>query len=518
MRAHAAVEPAEPDRPARRAPGRRRSQGFLDQKLLESVRESVMADAAPVTPSRVAAAVQASGRLLGTAGALAAVESISAELNGLGPLQPLTRDPAVTDIFVNGPDSVWLDRGSGLERAPVVFSGEPQIRALAARLVAAGGRRLDDGSPCVDVRLDGGYRVHAVLPPISTAGTLLSVRIRRATVFSMPELRRDGMFGTGILAGLVQSVLERMVASRLSFLISGATGSGKTTLLATLLGLCHPGERLVLIEDAAELNPVHPHVVSLESRHGNLEGGGAVDLGELVRQALRMRPDRLVVGECRGAEAGGGQQPSPVRLRVTGRDHDEHRRTEPRHGSVGRGQALDLRLQEQGGRCAVIAPDAWPGRPGVRDDRGLHHDPGVGVRKARKRPVPGFGAVQPRHRRTCRRGQQHGGDRGGPHPPSRGCGPPPVTGRRCPRRGQEPRSHTDTGRDAHSHPPPRRSQRECRGGPHRQGGRDQSQIGRPFLPRVGGPQPPAGCRVDVGCAGDVGGDGAVGGVHGRTSG
>ncbi|MDF9752104.1 TadA family conjugal transfer-associated ATPase [Arthrobacter sp. ES3-54] len=302
MSAHAAVEPAEPEQPTGRAPGRRRSQGFLDQTLLDSVRESVMADATPVTPSRVAAAVQASGRLLGTAGALAAVESISAELNGLGPLQPLTRDPAVTDIFVNGPDSVWLDRGGGLEKAPVVFSGEPQIRALAARLVAAGGRRLDDGSPCVDVRLDGGYRVHAVLPPISTAGTLLSVRIRRATVFTMPELRRDGMFGSGTVGSLVQSVLERMVASRLSFLISGATGSGKTTLLATLLGLCHPGERLVLIEDAAELNPVHPHVVSLESRHGNLEGGGAVDLGELVRQALRMRPDRLVVGECRGAE------------------------------------------------------------------------------------------------------------------------------------------------------------------------------------------------------------------------
>ena len=302
MSAHSAGGPGEPDRPSRRTPGRGRTPGFFDEKLLESVRESVMADAAPVTPSRVAAAVQASGRLLGTAGALAAVESISAELNGLGPLQPLTLDTAVTDIFVNGPDSVWLDRGGGLERAPVIFSGEPQIRALAARLVAAGGRRLDDGSPCVDVRLDGGYRVHAVLPPISTAGTLLSVRIRRPTVFSMSELRREGMFGTGMCGGLVQSVLERMVAGRLSFLISGATGSGKTTLLATLLGLCPPRERLVLIEDAAELNPVHPHVVSLESRHGNLEGGGAVDLGELVRQALRMRPDRLVVGECRGAE------------------------------------------------------------------------------------------------------------------------------------------------------------------------------------------------------------------------
>jgi pilus assembly protein CpaF len=270
---------------------------MVDERLLESVRESVIADAGPVTPSRVAAAVQAAGMLLGTAGALAAVDSISAELNGLGPLQALARDPSVTDIFVNGPESVWLDRGDGLEKAPVAFSGEPQIRALAARLVAAGGRRLDDGSPCVDVRLDGGYRVHAVLPPISTAGTLLSIRIRRETLFSMDELRRNGMFGP-----LVQDVLERVIERRLSFLISGATGSGKTTLLATLLSLCHPRERLVLIEDASELNPVHPHVVSLESRHGNLEGGGAVDLGELVRQALRMRPDRLIVGECRGAE------------------------------------------------------------------------------------------------------------------------------------------------------------------------------------------------------------------------
>lgn len=269
----------------------------VDLGLLESVRESMMSDAAAVTPSRVAAAVQATGKLLGTAGSLAAVERISAELNGLGPLQALTRDPAVTDIFVNAPGSVWVDRGRGIERVTVAFDNEAQLRALACRLVAAGGRRLDDGSPCVDVRLAGGYRVHAVLPPVSTAGTLLSIRIRRERVFTMDELRDSGMFRSGL-----QRVLERVVERRLSFLISGATGSGKTTLLSTLLGLCSPAERLVLIEDASELNPVHPHVVSLESRHGNLEGGGEVDLGDLVRQALRMRPDRLVVGECRGAE------------------------------------------------------------------------------------------------------------------------------------------------------------------------------------------------------------------------
>ncbi|WP_285246975.1 TadA family conjugal transfer-associated ATPase [Pseudarthrobacter sp. efr-133-R2A-89] len=269
----------------------------VDAGLLESVRESMMAEAGAVTPSRVAAAVQATGKLLGTAGSLAAVERISAELNGLGPLQELTRDPAVTDIFVNAPGSVWVDRGHGIERVSVRFDDEAQVRALAGRLVAAGGRRLDDGSPCVDVRLAGGYRVHAVLPPVSTSGTLLSIRIRRERVFTMAELRAAGMFGPR-----VQAVLEAVVARRLSFLVSGATGSGKTTLLSTLLGLCAPDERLVLIEDASELNPVHPHVVALESRPGNLEGGGAVDLGELVRQALRMRPDRLVVGECRGPE------------------------------------------------------------------------------------------------------------------------------------------------------------------------------------------------------------------------
>ena len=173
---------------------RRRHNPKLDSVLLETVRGSVLANNGPVTPSSVAAAVQASGRLLGTAGALEAAESINAELNGLGPLQQLAHDPAVTDIFVNAPDSVWFDRGRGLERSSLRFDAEHQVRSLASRLVAAGGRRLDDGSPCVDVRLKGGYRVHAVLSPISTAGTLLSIRIRREEVFTLSELRESGMF------------------------------------------------------------------------------------------------------------------------------------------------------------------------------------------------------------------------------------------------------------------------------------------------------------------------------------
>lgn len=268
-----------------------------NDQLVNSVRSAVMAETGPVTPSRVAAAVQSSGQLLGTAGTLDAVERIRAELNGLGPLQPLVKDPSVTDIFVNGTDSVWVDAGAGPEPAGVGFDSESQVRALATRLVAAGGRRLDDGSPCVDVRLEGGYRIHAVLPPISTAGTLLSIRIGRAEVFSLNEL-----MAAGTVSSPMADLLRQLIDARLNFLISGATGSGKTTLLSSLLSLCDPADRLVLIEDAAELNPRHGHLVGMQSRHGNLEGSGIVDLAELVRQALRMRPDRLIVGECRGAE------------------------------------------------------------------------------------------------------------------------------------------------------------------------------------------------------------------------
>lgn len=275
----------------------RQELGAVDESLLTAVRETVLSQSGPVTPVRVAAAVQASGRLLGTAGSLAAVERISAELSGFGPLQRLLKDPEVTDIFVNGPDSVWADTGNGPERTSISFAGQPQIRALAVRLISSGGRRLDDSSPCVDVRLDGGYRVHAVLPPVSPAGTILSIRVRRAEVFSLDEL-----VAAEFMDPAIASLLRSVVARRLSFLISGATGSGKTTLLSTLLGVCGPKERLVLIEDAAELDPDHPHVLTLESRHANAEGGGTVDLAELVRQALRMNPTRLVVGECRGAE------------------------------------------------------------------------------------------------------------------------------------------------------------------------------------------------------------------------
>ncbi|NKX53407.1 TadA family conjugal transfer-associated ATPase [Arthrobacter sp. E918] len=257
------------------------------------VRAAVLSDPAPVTGARVAEALRTSGRLLGTTGALEAVDALTADLRGLGPLHKLAASEQVTDILVNGPGEVWTDGEDGLVRSPVAFGSDAEVRALASRLIAAGGRRLDESCPCADVQLDG-YRVHAVLPPVSSGGTLLSIRIRRPRVFSLAELLADGPWWV--------EYVEAIVRRRLNFLVSGATGSGKTTLLSAMLGLAGSRERLVLVEDAGELNPAHPHVVALQTRHSNVEGAGTVDLGELVRQALRMRPDRLVVGECRGAE------------------------------------------------------------------------------------------------------------------------------------------------------------------------------------------------------------------------
>ncbi|WP_423724163.1 TadA family conjugal transfer-associated ATPase [Arthrobacter gengyunqii] len=267
-----------------------------DSPMVREVRRRMLDDGEPVTAARLAAAVHSSGRLLGAEGALRAVDRVQAELQGLGPLQELALLPGISDILVNGPDRVWVDSGHGLELTGLRFSSDAEVQGLAARLIAAGGRRLDDSNPCVDVQLRG-YRVHAVLRPVSTGSTLLSIRIRRTLTFTLSELQAGGTLDPESAA-----VLRRIIACRLNFLISGATGTGKTTLLSTLLSLSKPHERLVLVEDAAELDPRHPHVVGLQSRHGNVEGAGTVDQAELVRQALRMRPDRLIVGECRGAE------------------------------------------------------------------------------------------------------------------------------------------------------------------------------------------------------------------------
>ncbi len=215
----------------------------------------------------------------------------------LEPLAEYLDDPAVTDVFVNGGDGLFVDRGHGAERAPRWRAAEADVRELAVALIALGGRHIDDAHPAIDVRLAEGLRVHAVLPPVSRGGTAISVRVPRRTRLDLDGLERAGAVGAACRARL-----EQLIGARENLLITGAAGTGKTTLLSALLSRVPHTERIVTIEDVAELAPDHPHHVSLEARQPNLEGAGGIGLARLVREALRMRPDRLVVGECRGQE------------------------------------------------------------------------------------------------------------------------------------------------------------------------------------------------------------------------
>jgi pilus assembly protein CpaF len=269
----------------------------LPSDLLEAVRARLAVRDDACTPQHVAAALRATGRPVGDATVLAVHEALRREVVGAGVLDPLLREPGVTDVLVNGAEEVWFDRGSGLERSTVRFRDEEAVRRLAQRLVATGGRRLDDASPYADVRLPDGIRCHAVLAPVARPGTVVSLRVPHRAGLSLGDLAEGGAMTPAGLA-----LVRRVVASGAAFLVSGGTGSGKTTLLDAMLGEVDHEQRLVLVEDASELRPRHPHVVGLEARPANIEGAGAIVLRDLVRQALRMRPDRLVVGEVRGAE------------------------------------------------------------------------------------------------------------------------------------------------------------------------------------------------------------------------
>jgi len=269
----------------------------ISPALVDAVRDRLASDPGELTPHRVARALRDAGRPVGDATVLAVHEALHRDVVGAGPLEPLLRTAGVTDVLVNGSGRVFLDRGNGLEQSEVTFPDEESVRRLAQRLAGLGGRRLDDATPYVDLRLADGTRFHAVLSPVARPGTVISLRVPRRDGFTLDELVASGTVTTE-LAELVR----RIVGGRLAFLVSGGTGTGKTTLLAALLGLVGERERLVLVEDSSELRPDHPHVVGLEARPPNIEGAGEITLRTLVRQALRMRPDRLVVGEVRGGE------------------------------------------------------------------------------------------------------------------------------------------------------------------------------------------------------------------------
>jgi pilus assembly protein CpaF len=248
-------------------------------------------------PMDVAAAMRAEGMVVTDAGLIEIVEALRRHSVGAGALEPLLREPGVTDVLVNGPYQVYIDRGRGLELTGIQFDHERDVRRLAQRLAGLVGRRLDDAAPYVDARLPDGTRVHAILSNLAAPGTCVSLRVPARRRFCLDDFVACGSITTG-----GAELLRQMIAARLAFLISGGTGSGKTTLLAALLALVPRSERLVIVEDSRELAPVHPHVVRLEARPANAELVGAVTLTDLVRQSLRMRPDRVVVGEVRGAE------------------------------------------------------------------------------------------------------------------------------------------------------------------------------------------------------------------------
>lgn len=269
----------------------------MREDLVDRVRRRLATEGWQATPVSVTDALRAEGLVLPEATVVDVVQSLRTEMTGLGVLEPLIRSGGVTDVLVNAPDSVWIDDGAGLRRTQVRFTDEGAVRRLAQRLASSAGRRLDDSSPFVDARLPDGIRLHAILPPISSDGTCLSLRIPRRRVFTLSEL-----VDVAMVPAAGADMLAAVVGSRRAFLVSGGTGSGKTTLLSTLLTEVGADERMVLVEDSAELRPDHPHVVRLESRPPNTEGSGEVTLRDLVRQALRMRPDRVVVGEVRGAE------------------------------------------------------------------------------------------------------------------------------------------------------------------------------------------------------------------------
>ena len=256
------------------------------------LRRAVARGASPAEAFLAQAPAQASVQEL-----IVGTRSLSQSLQGIDePLGSLLATPGVTDLLINNLDEAWIDTGSGLERVED-FHLDTEVRLLAVRMAAAAGQRLDDATPIVDATLPCGVRLHAVLPPLSGHSAVISLRVPAESTRSLEELCASQM-----VSPWLSQVLSRLVKERVSGLITGATGTGKTTLLAALLGLTEASERLICIEEVSELRPMHPHVVHLQARRENVQGAGGVSLSDLVKAAMRMRPDRLILGEARGAE------------------------------------------------------------------------------------------------------------------------------------------------------------------------------------------------------------------------
>jgi pilus assembly protein CpaF len=272
----------------------------LRRRLIERRRSDAAAGRAhsEELPEAVAGLVEREAAVLSPPARARIADLILRDTVGLGPLEDLMADPRVEEVMVNGPDEVYIERAGRIERTEVSFASERALRDVIERIMTPLGRRVDELSPMVDARLDDGSRVNVVIPPLAVGGASLSIRR-----FAAARPGPDELVASGSLTPEARDMLEAAVRARRSILISGGTGSGKTTLLNALSSYIGPDERVVTIEDAAELALRQPHVVRLETRPASVEGRGEVTIRDLLRNALRMRPDRIVIGEVRGAEA-----------------------------------------------------------------------------------------------------------------------------------------------------------------------------------------------------------------------
>ncbi|MDO5049147.1 MAG: TadA family conjugal transfer-associated ATPase [Actinomycetaceae bacterium] len=260
--------------------------------LWPSIRKDIAAGSAPAwAVAQNSSPLSGAGRLIDT------LRTVDATIVGPGAeLMTLLEDPSVSDVLVNG-TTVWADRGGSMTRVPIELGGEGAVRELAVRMAAAAGTRLDEAMPIADGTLANGTRLHAVLSPPAVGGPLISLRTKRKVTFTLDQLEQSGT-----LTPQIRDAIRGLIIARATVLLSGATGTGKTTLLSAILSEVDAGQRIMCIEEVPELTPAHPHVVTLCQREANVQGEGAVSLTDLVRAAMRMRPDRIVLGECRGPE------------------------------------------------------------------------------------------------------------------------------------------------------------------------------------------------------------------------
>lgn len=282
--------------------GPRGGGGMTDIDLVvENVQRIIATKETPPTSAEIASLIREQAGVISNEDIVMVLRRLRSDSVGVGPLESLLALPGVTDVLVNAHDSVWIDRGQGVEKVDMDLGSEEAVRRLATRLALTCGRRLDDAQPFADGRItrdDGSVlRIHAVLAPLAESGTCISVRVLRQARLSL-----DDLINSGTVPEDIAPALRNIINQRRSFLVVGGTGTGKTTLLSAMLTEVPADQRIICIEDTAELHPGHPSTINLVSRQANVEGAGAVSMADLLKQSLRMRPDRIVVGEIRGAE------------------------------------------------------------------------------------------------------------------------------------------------------------------------------------------------------------------------